>query len=161
MARGTPATAALDKARLAYRLHEYDYDPEAAKIGLAAAESLGVAAGRMFKTLMAQVETAKGAEIVCALLPSDAEMSLKKLAAAAGGKSAAMLKPELAEKTTGYHVGGISPLGQRTRARVFADLSLTDFETVFVNGGRRGLQIEIAPAALVELLGATVVNLHA
>ena len=161
MARGTPATAALDKAKTPYRLHEYDYDPDAAKIGLAAAESLGVAAARMFKTLMAQVETARGVEIVCALLPSDAEMSLKKLAAAAGGKSAAMLKPEVAEKTAGYHVGGISPLGQRKRVRVFSDASLMDFETIFVNGGRRGLQIEIAPAALVGLLQAVVAELRA
>lgn len=161
MARGTPATAALDKARVAYRLHSYDYDPEAASIGLQAAESLGVAPPRMFKTLMAQVQAAKGPETVCALLPSDAEMSLKKLAALAGAKSAAMLKPDAAEKFSGYHVGGISPLGQRKRARVFADDSLTAFETVFLNGGQRGLQIEIAPAELVRVAGIALGDLKA
>jgi Cys-tRNA(Pro)/Cys-tRNA(Cys) deacylase len=161
MARGTPATSVLEKARAAFALHEYDYDPEAAKIGMAAATSLGVAPARMFKTLMARVETAKGGEIVCALLPSDAEMSLKKLAAAGGGKSAAMLKPEAAERATGYHVGGISPLGQRKRARTFADATLRGFDTVFVNGGRRGLQIEIAPESLIARLGAVVIDLKA
>lgn len=161
MARGTPATAALDRAGVAYRLHTYAYDPGAPSIGLQAAESLGVPPQRMFKTLMAQVQSAKGAETVCALLQSDAEMSLKKLATLAGAKSAAMLKPDAAEKFSGYHVGGISPLGQRKRARAFADDSLVIFESIFLNGGQRGLQIEIAPGDLVRALGLTLGDLKA
>jgi Cys-tRNA(Pro)/Cys-tRNA(Cys) deacylase len=95
-----------------------------------------------------------GGAVVCVLVPSDRELSLKRLAAAAGAKDAAMLAPAEAERLTGYHVGGISPFGQKKRVRVFIEQSATAFETVVVNGGRRGLQIEIAPADLVRVLGA-------
>lgn len=161
MAKGTPATLALERARIAFALHEYDYDPDAPRIGMQAAESLCFPPARVFKTLMAEVAMAKGAEVVCALLPSDREMSTKKLARAAGAKSAAMLKPEAAERHSGYHVGGISPLGQRKRARVFLDASITGHSSVLVNGGRRGLQIEITPEALRGALGATVLDISA
>src|ERR1700752_2410136 len=107
MAKGTPATVALEKAAVAFTLHEYDYDPEAASIGLQAAEALGIGPGRLLKPLMAKA----GGAVVCVLAPSDREVSLKKLAAAAGAKDAAMLPPAEAERITGYHVGGISPLG--------------------------------------------------
>src|SRR3954470_22192005 len=103
MARGTPATAALDRAGVAFRLHEYDYDPDAARIGMQAAQALGVAPDRLLKTLM----TRAGGEVVCVLLASDRELSLKRLAAAAGVKDAAMLPPAQAERATGYRVGGI------------------------------------------------------
>lgn len=161
MAKGTPATLALERASISFVLHEYDYDPDAPSIGIQAAESLGFPPARVFKTLMAEVATAKGAEVVCALLPSDREMSTKKLAQAAGTKSAAMLKPETAERHSGYHIGGISPLGQRKRARAFVDASIAGQASVLVNGGRRGLQIEIAPEALLRALGAMVVDLSA
>lgn len=155
MAKGTPATTALEKAGVAFTLHEYDYDPNADKIGLQAAEALGIAPERLLKSLMAKT----GTQVVCVLVPSDREVSLKKLAAAAGTKDAAMLPAAEAERITGYRVGGISPFGQRKPPRVFIDDSVMVHTTILLNGGRRGLQIEIAPADLVRLLGATPVAL--
>lgn len=155
MAKGTPATTALEKAGVAFTLHEYDYDPNADKIGLQAAEALGIAPARLLKSLMAKA----GGQVVCVLVPSDREVSLKKLAAAAGAKDAAMLPAAEAERITGYRVGGISPFGQRKPPRVFVDDSVMAHATILLNGGRRGLQIEIAPADLVRLLGATAVAL--
>ena len=157
MAKGTPATVALSKAGVAFTLHEYDYDPNAARIGMQAAEALGVSPVRLLKTLMAKA----GNTVVCVLVPSDAEVSLKKLASAAGAKDAAMLKPDAAERITGYHVGGISPFGQKKRTPVFIAQGALAHETIIVNGGRRGLQIEIAPADLVRVLEATAVELLA
>ncbi|MBN8920133.1 MAG: Cys-tRNA(Pro) deacylase [Rhizobiales bacterium] len=157
MAKGTPATVVLTKAGVAFRLHEYDYDPNAGRIGMQAAEALGVSPARLLKTLMAKA----GRDIVCVLVPSDREVSLKKLAAAAGAKDAAMLPPAEAERLTGYHVGGISPFGQRRRSPVFIEETAVAFESVIVNGGRRGLQIEIAPAALVGILSAKAAALVA
>ncbi len=155
MAKGTPATITLEKAGVAFTLHEYDYDPDAAKIGMQAAQALGVEPARLLKTLMAKT----GGQVVCVLAPSDREVSLKKLAAAAGAKDAAMLPAAEAERITGYRVGGISPFGQKKSARVFIDASALAHPTVLFNGGRRGLQIEIAPAEIVRLLGATAVEL--
>ncbi|BAT59028.1 Cys-tRNA(Pro)/Cys-tRNA(Cys) deacylase YbaK [Variibacter gotjawalensis] len=150
MAKGTPATNALTKAGVTFRLHEYDYDPNAERIGMQAAEALGVSPSRLLKTLMAKA----GGAIVCVLVPSDREVSLKKLASAAAAKDAAMLPPAEAERITGYHVGGISPFGQKKRVNAFIEASALANDTVIVNGGRRGLQIEIAPADLVRVLGA-------
>ncbi|MGN6463215.1 MAG: Cys-tRNA(Pro) deacylase [Pseudolabrys sp.] len=155
MAKGTPATTALEKAGAAFTLHEYDYDPTAEKIGLQAAEALGIPPGRLLKSLMAKA----GGHVVCVLVPSDREVSLKKLAAAAGAKDAAMLPAAEAERITGYRVGGISPFGQRRKPRVFVDESVMAHATVLLNGGRRGLQIEITPTDLVRLLDATPVAL--
>jgi Cys-tRNA(Pro)/Cys-tRNA(Cys) deacylase len=155
MAKGTPATLALARAGVPFRLHEYAYDPGAERIGLQAAEALGVAPARMLKTLMARA----GQEIVCVLMPSDREVALKALAAAAGAKSAAMLAPAEAERVTGYHVGGISPFGQKRKARVFIAEDALAQPSVLVNGGRRGLQIEIAPGDLVRLLEARIARL--
>ncbi len=152
MARGTPATVALEKAGVAFTLHEYDYDPDAPRIGMQAAAALGVSPARLLKTLMAKTS----AGVVCVLVPSDCEVSLKRLAAAAGTKDAAMLPAAEAERFTGYHVGGISAFGQRKRARMFVEAQATAHPTIIVNGGRRGLQIEIAPADLVRVLDATV-----
>lgn len=155
MAKGTPATRALERAGITVTLHEYDYDPDAARIGLQAAEALGVDPARVLKTLMARA----GRETVCVVVPSDREVSLKRLAAAAGAKEAAMLPPAEAERITGYHVGGISPFGQKKRVRVFIDQGALAHPTVVLNGGRRGLQVEMRTADLVGLLGATVVAL--
>src|SRR5262245_19548990 len=154
MAKGTPATSALAKAGVAFTLHEYEYDPNADRIGVQAAEALGVSPERLLKTLMA-----KAGDVVCVLVPSDREVSLKRLAAAAGAKQAEMLAPAQAERVTGYHVGGISPFGQRKRARVFVEQAALAHPTVIVNGGRRGLQIEIAPADLVRVLDAIAADL--
>lgn len=155
MAKGTPATVALEKAKVAFVLHEYDYDPDAASIGLQAAEALGVSPDRLLKTLMTKADN----EVVCALLPSDKEMNLKKLASAADSKSASMLPPAEAERITGFRVGGISLFGQKKRVRVFVEQAALSHEKIIVNGGRRGLQIEIAPSELVRLLGATAAPL--
>ena len=155
MAKGTPATVALEKAAVAFTLHEYDYDPSADRIGMQAAEALGVSPARLLKTLMAKA----GNATVCVLVPSDREVSLKKLAAAAGAKDAAMLPPADAERLTGYRVGGISPFGQKKRVAVFIEKDALAFATVLLNGGRRGLQIEMAPGDIVRLLDATVVAL--
>jgi len=150
MAKATPATTVLEKAGIAFTLHEYDYDPNAARIGMQAAEALGIPPARLLKTLMAKA----GNNVVCVLVPSDKEVSLKRLATAAGAKDAAMLPPAEAERITGYHVGGISPLGQRKRASTFIEQDALAQTTVLVNGGRRGLQIEIAPSDLVKATGA-------
>ncbi len=155
MAKGTPATSALEKASTAFILHEYDYDPNAERIGMQAAEALGVTPDRLLKTLMAKADS----EVVCALLPSDKEMNLKKLANAAGSKAASMLPPTEAERITGFRVGGISPFGQKKRVRVFVEQTALAHGKIIVNGGRRGLQIEIAPGDLVRLLGATAAEL--
>ncbi len=150
MAKVTPATRALDQARVPYILHTYAYDPSAEKIGLQAAEGVGVSAARVFKTLMVLVD----GKPACVLVPSDCETSMKKVAALFGGKAAQMMRPEEAEKLTGYHVGGISPLGGRRRVPVAVDERALAFETIFINGGQRGLQAELAPDALLSVLGA-------
>lgn len=151
MAKSTPATLALQKAKVAFELHEYEYDPNAERIGMQAAEALGIEPARLLKTLMARA----GDETVCVLAPSDREVNLKKLAGAAGAKHAAMLEAADAERVTGYHVGGISPFGQKKRVRVFIEQSALAFPKVVCNGGRRGLQVELTPADLVRVLNAT------
>ena len=155
MAKSTPATLALEKARVGFTLHEYDYDPNAARIGMQAAEALGIEPARLLKTLMAKA----GSEVVCVLAPSDKEVNLKKLAAAASAKSAAMLGAAEAERITGYHVGGISPFGQKKRARVFIEASALAFPRIVCNGGRRGLQVELAPGDLVRVLDAVAAEI--
>lgn len=155
MAKSTPATLALEKAGVAFKVHEYDYDPNAARIGMQAAEALGIEPARLLKTLMAR----GGDGVICVLAPSDREVNLKKLAAVAGVKSCAMLPAAEAERITGYHVGGISPFGQKKRARVFVEQSALAFPQVLCNGGRRGLQVELAPVDLVRVLSATVAEI--
>lgn len=155
MARTTPATVALDKAGVAYALATYDYDPDAARVGLQAAEALGVAPERVLKTLMTLVD----GKPVCAVLASDQEVAMKRLAAAAGGKSAAMMKPADAERMTGFKVGGVSPFGQKRRVTTIVDAAAMAFDEVYVNGGQRGLQVRLAPADLVGALDAKVASL--
>ena len=155
MAKTTPATLALDKAGVAYELHTYDYDPDAPRVGLQAAESLGVSPGQVLKTLMAQVD----GKPVCAVLASDQEVAMKKLAAAVGGKSAQMMKPADAERITGYRVGGVSPFGQKKVVPTVIDEAALAHERVFINGGQRGLQARLSPADLVVALHAKVVAL--
>ena len=155
MAKGTPATIALEKAGIAFKLHEYDYDPNAQHIGLQAAEALGVEPARLLKTLMAK----SGDAILCLLVPSDREVRLKNLALAMHAKDASMLPPSEAERVTGYRVGGISPFGQKKRAAVLIEAAALGHPTVIVNGGRRGLQIELPPREIVHFLGATAASL--
>ena len=157
MAKTTPATQFLDQAGISYTLSTYDYDPAGGRVGLQAAEALGVDPGRVLKTLMAEVD----GRAVCVVLASDREVAMKKLAAAAGGKSAAMMKPADAERMTGYRVGGVSPFGQKRRVPTFLDLSALDRDRVFVNGGGRGLQVELDPRDLRTCLEAKVAELSA
>jgi Cys-tRNA(Pro)/Cys-tRNA(Cys) deacylase len=155
--RGTPATAALESARIPFTVHEYPHDPRHESYGQEAAEALGTEAARVFKTLIADVD----GRLVAGVVPVDGQLDLKALAAAAGGKKAAMADVTAAERATGYVAGGISPVGQRKRLPVVLDDSALDFGTVFCSGGRRGLEIELAPADLVRAAGATVASIGA
>jgi Cys-tRNA(Pro)/Cys-tRNA(Cys) deacylase len=150
MSKTTRATQTLEKLGVRFTLHAYDYDPDADSIGLQAAEALGVAPQRMLKTLMAEVD----GRPVCAVVPSDAEVSMKKLAGALGGKAARMMRPADAERLTGYHVGGISPFGQKKRVPVAIEAAVLGHTSVFLNGGQRGLQVELDPNDAVRALGA-------
>ncbi|HPA39169.1 MAG TPA: Cys-tRNA(Pro) deacylase [Phenylobacterium sp.] len=152
MAKTTPATLALQKAGVAFDLHAYDYDPDAPRVGLQAAEALGADPARVLKTLMAEVD----GKPVCAVLASDQEVAMKRLAAVFGGKSAAMMKPADAERITGFKVGGVSPFGQKKRCPTVVDEAALAHARVFVNAGQRGLQAELAPADLVAALEAKV-----
>ncbi len=151
--KGTPAILAADRAQVAYTVHEYAHDPRAESYGLEAAEALGVDPERLFKTLLAAVD---GARLVVAVVPVTALLDLKAVAAAAGGRKADMAKPADAERATGYVVGGISPLGQKKRLPTFVDASAEGHTTIHVSAGRRGLEIELAPADLIALTGGTV-----
>jgi Cys-tRNA(Pro)/Cys-tRNA(Cys) deacylase len=149
---GTPATAALTRAGVAFTLHAYDHDPRAASYGLEAAEALDLDPARVFKTLMASVDGA----LVVAVVPVTGQLDLKALARSLGGSRAAMADVTDAERATGYVAGGISPVGQKRRHRTVLDATALTFPTVFVSAGRRGLDMEIAPADLVEVTGAIV-----
>ncbi|GAA2430762.1 MULTISPECIES: Cys-tRNA(Pro) deacylase [Streptomyces] len=151
-AAGTPATVALTAAGTPFTLHAYDHDPASPSYGEEAAEALGVPADRVFKTLVADVD----GELTVAVVPVAGQLDLKALAAAVGGKRAAMADPAAAERTTGYVRGGISPLGQRKRLRTVLDASASEHGTVCVSAGRRGLEVELAPADLAALTGAVL-----
>jgi Cys-tRNA(Pro)/Cys-tRNA(Cys) deacylase len=155
MSRSTRATLALGKLGVTFTLHAYDYDPGADSIGLQAAEALGIAPRRLLKTLMAEVD----GKPVCVVLASDREVSMKKLAAAFGGKAAKMMRLAEAERLTGYHVGGISPFAQKKRVPVAIDDAALGETTVYINGGQRGLQIELAPDDARRALEAMVAAL--
>ena len=150
-ARGTPATVAVANAKVEHRIHEYQHDPAAPSYGLEAAEQLGVDPAGVFKTLVAEVD----GRLAVAVVPVAARLDLKALAAAAGGRKAVMAEAADAERATGYVVGGISPLGHRKRLPVFLDASMQDRPTVLVSAGRRGLELELSPAALARLSGGT------
>ncbi|MBN9083858.1 MAG: aminoacyl-tRNA deacylase [Rhizobiales bacterium 62-17] len=157
MAKATRATQMLDKAGLAFTLHTYDYDPNADRIGLQAAEALGVPADQVLKTLMAMIDN----QPVCVILPSDHEVSMKKLAAAVGGKSGQMMKPADAERLSGYKVGGISPFGQMRKVKIVLEEQALGHDLVFVNGGQRGLQIRLRPQDILTVLGASAATIIA
>lgn len=148
---GTPATVALEKAAVPFTVHAYEHDPASElSYGAEAAAALGTAAERVFKTLVAEVDTV----LTVAVVPVSATLDLKALASAAGGKRAAMADPAAAERTTGYVRGGISPLGQRKALPTVVDASALGFETVYVSAGKRGLEVELRPADLVRLTSA-------
>lgn len=142
MSKSTRATQVLAKAGVSFTVHTYDYDPSAERIGLQAAEAIGEEPRRVLKTLMAEVD----GKAVCVIVPSDREVSMKKLASAFGGKAANMMKPADAERATGYHVGGISPFGQKKQVPTAIEIEALCEPHVFINGGQRGLQVRLSPA---------------
>jgi Cys-tRNA(Pro)/Cys-tRNA(Cys) deacylase len=145
MSRSTRATLALAASGRPFEVLTYDYDPDADRIGMQAAEALGVSPSIVLKTLMAEVD----GKPVCVVVPSDREVSMKKLAAAFKGKSAAMMKPAAAEKVTGFVVGGISPFGQKKSVPTVFEVEAMAHDLVYMNGGQRGLQVRLAPADAV------------
>ena len=148
---GTPATVALDRAGVRYTLHPYEHDPRATSYGAEAAAALGVDPARVFKTLLAEVD----GNLVVAVVPVSGDLDLKALARALGsGGKATMAEVSAAERATGYVAGGISPIGQRRRLRTVVDSSALDHATILVSAGKRGLDLELAPADLVAITGA-------
>ncbi|HEX4724459.1 MAG TPA: Cys-tRNA(Pro) deacylase [Pseudonocardiaceae bacterium] len=155
--RGTPATALLASKRVPHTVHSYDHDPRHASYGSEATEALGLLPDRVFKTLVAEVD----GRLTVGVVPVASHLDLKALAAAVGGKRARMADVADAERATGYVAGGISPLGQRKRLPVVLDTSATQFDTVFCSGGRRGLEIELAPSDLASLANAVLAPIAA
>jgi len=156
--RGTTATLALDRAKVRFTLHEYQHDPRSGSYGLEASDALGVPPERIFKTLVATVD---GGTLAVGVVPVHRQLDLKALAAVVGGKKAVLAEVAAAERATGYVAGGISPVGQRRRLPVVVDSSALDLGTMFCSAGRRGLEIELAPADLVRVTGATVAAIAA
>ena len=153
--RETPATALLGKLKVAFTLHEYVVGPGAALYGEGAAAALGVDPARVFKTLVAEVD----GRLTVGVVPVTGALSLKALAAAVGGKRAAMAEPAAAVRATGYVPGGISPFGQRSRLPTVVDASAERWPTVYVSAGRRGLQVEVSPTDLVGITAAAVAEI--
>jgi Cys-tRNA(Pro)/Cys-tRNA(Cys) deacylase len=151
---GTPAIALLEREGVPHTVHAYEVEAHAGSYGEAAAAALGVEPERMLKTLLATVD----GRLVCGCVPVAGTLDLKALAGAVGGKRGVMAEPAVAERSSGYVVGGISPLGQRTRLPTVVDETVELWDTVVVSAGRRGLSVELAPAELVRLTGAVVAD---
>ncbi len=154
-ASGTPATTALTRAGVAFTVHPYAHDPAAPSYGLEAAAALGVEPERVFKTLLVDAD----GRLAVGIVPVHLLLDLKAIAAALGAKRAVMADPAVAERTTGYVVGGISPIGQKRRLPTVLDASATAYATVLVSGGRRGLDLELDPADLLRVLDARVATI--
>lgn len=154
-AGGTPATVALERAGVAFTARAYAHDPAAVSYGLEAAQALDVAPARVLKTLL--VDTDAG--LAVGIVPVDRQLDLKAVAAALDTKKAVMADPAVAERSTGYVVGGISPLGQKKALPTVLDSTATQFETVLVSGGKRGFDIELAPQDLIALTHATLATI--
>ncbi|MDP2292418.1 MAG: Cys-tRNA(Pro) deacylase [Actinomycetota bacterium] len=153
---GTPAIVMLEAAGVAFTVTEFGHEPGERNYGLVAAEALGVDPDRVFKTLVANLHTERGVEQVVGIVPVSGQLSLRELATAMGGKRAEMCPVDLAQRLTGYVVGGISPFGQKKRLRTAIDETCVLWDTIYVSGGKRGLDIELAPEALVAVLDAVV-----
>ncbi len=149
---GTPAIRLLVERDVVHSIHSYDHDPSVPSYGLEAAAALNLEPQRVFKTLLADIDSA----LVVGIVPVSSQLDLKALAAAVGGKRAGMAEPKRAEQATGYVIGGISPLAQKRRLRTVLDESARDRPTVLVSGGKRGLEIELSPDDLVALTGGTM-----
>ncbi|RIV38623.1 Cys-tRNA(Pro) deacylase [Micromonospora radicis] len=153
--RGTPATVLLSKRSITYRTHPYEVSVQAPNYGALVADALGVPPEQVFKTLVTEVDGA----LTVAVVPVTGELDLKALAAAVGGKRATLAERGAAERATGYVRGGISPLGQRKRLPTVLDDSAVEHTTIYVSAGRRGLQLELAPADLITLTAARTARL--
>lgn len=161
-AGSTRAIEALEAAGVDYTVHEYVHSARSRSFGEEAAEQIGGDASRMFKTLLVHCEGgAPHEEYVVAVVPVDHHLSMKAIARTAGHKSSEMADPQVAQRRTGYVVGGISPLGQTTAHRTFIDDSALDHETVLVSGGKRGMSVELSPLDLAEVTGADTADLRA
>ena len=157
MSKATRATKTLEQAGIVFTVCAYDYDPNADSIGLQAAKALGEPPQRVLKTLMALVD----GQPVCVIVPSDREVSMKRLASAFGGKSAQMMKPADAERMSGYRVGGISPFGQMRNVKTAIEEQAIVHDFVYINGGQRGLQVRLSPHDAIRLLKAIAAPLIA
>lgn len=157
MSKSTRATLALAKAGVSFTTHSYDYDADADSIGLAAAAALGEDPGCVLKTLMVLLD----GKPACAIVPSNREVAMKKLASALGGKSAQMMKVPEAERISGYKVGGISPFGQTRAVPAVMEEAAASLPYAYINGGQRGLQVRLLPADAVRVLGAKVAAITA
>ena len=157
MSHTTQGTLLLDSLGIAYELHPYAYDPEAPRVGLQAAEALGLEPGQTFKTLMLEVD----GKPVCAVVPSDREASLKKVAGVFAGKSAQMMKVPAAERLTGYKVGGIGPFGQKRKVPTAFDETIELYDRIYINAGQRGLLLSIAPGDALRAAGGKIADLTA
>ncbi|WP_420112954.1 Cys-tRNA(Pro) deacylase [Pseudactinotalea sp.] len=153
---GTPAIVALEAAGIDYEVRAYEHDPAASSFGLEAAEALGVESARVFKTLLVDLD---GGGLAVGIVPVDRQLDLKAMAAAVGAKKATMAEPKAAERITGYVVGGISPIGQKRALPTVLDDSAAGFETVLVSGGRRGLDLELAPEDLLAVTSGTLAEI--
>lgn len=147
----TPGIKLLQKKQIAHQVHDYSHDPTAASYGLEAAEKMGVAPEQVFKTLVAELD---GKQLLVAILPVDQQLSLKKLAKAAGGKKAQMADPAQVERTTGYVLGGVSPLGQKKALPTYIHATAQQLEQMYISAGKRGLEIQLAPDDLQQLTRA-------
>lgn len=153
----TPGINAARKASVPHTIHEYDHDPASESYGTEAAEKTGVDPARVFKTLVVAID---GKELVVAIVPVTTMLNMKLIARAAQVKKAAMADKQAVERTTGYVLGGVSPLGQKKKLKTFIDDSALGFETIFVSAGRRGLEIELAPRDLAALVNGGFFPLH-
>jgi len=151
---GTPATVLLRQAGVDFTVHQFEHDPAERSYGAAAAEALGVDPKRVFKTLLVTVEGLAAPNIAVAIVPVSGQLSLKEMAAAVGAKHAEMCDPVVAQRVTGYVVGGISPFGQKKQLPTAIDETCLLYDTIFVSGGKRGFDIEIAPDDLIRILNA-------
>lgn len=152
----TPAINLAKKLKLNFKIHEYEHDPNSDRYGLEAAEKMGVNLAHVFKTLVVQDDNDK---LAVAIVPVEHLLNLKKIAKAIGSKKAVMADPKLVERTTGYVLGGVSPLGQKKRLPTVIDITAKNLETMYVSGGRRGLEIELPPEELAKTLGASFADL--
>ncbi|MFL1456827.1 Cys-tRNA(Pro) deacylase [Marinobacter sp. GN3S48] len=154
----TPGINAAKKAKVSHRIHEYQHDPASESFGTEAAEKMGVDPARVFKTLVVAID---GKDLAVGVVPVTAMLSMKLVAKAAGGKKATMADKQDVQRSTGYVLGGVSPLGQKKRLRTFIDDSAQRFDTIYISAGRRGLEIELSPEDLAKLTTAQFAPLQA